>query len=221
MGQSVPFAASPIAFLSDIHGNLPALEAVLSELDERSVKHVVALGDHLLGGADPLGVWRRLQSVEARLTSGPSDLALAQLTPDELLPQNEHETEMAEEFSRTRSAIGDLVVEQLRRLPEQLRVPLMHGGELVAVHGSPVNPLTECSHEMSDDEIMELLGDDPADLVVCGSSHVPFERFVAGVQIVNVGSVGDAPEGGVAHFAIVDPSLEGPKVEPQWVSYDA
>jgi predicted phosphodiesterase len=62
---------------------------------------------------------------------------------------------------------------------------------------------------MSDDEIMALLGDEPADIVVCGGSHVPFERDVADVRIVNVGSVGEAPEGGVAHGAIIASSQTG------------
>ncbi|MBC7858370.1 MAG: metallophosphoesterase, partial [Burkholderiaceae bacterium] len=39
-------------------------------------------------------------------------------------------------------------------------------------------------------------GDDPADLVICGGSHVPFDRTVSGVRIINVGSVGEAPTAG-------------------------
>src|SRR6185436_12666473 len=46
---------------------------------------------------------------------------------------------------------------------------------------------------MSDEEISALLGDDPADLVICGGSHVPFDRTVTGVRVINVGSVGEAP----------------------------
>ena len=48
---------------------------------------------------------------------------------------------------------------------------------------------------MTDDEIDALLGDEPGDVVVCGMSHVPFHREVGGVQIVNVGSIGEAPDG--------------------------
>ncbi|MFT3768800.1 MAG: hypothetical protein QM820_25425 [Minicystis sp.] len=51
------------------------------------------------------------------------------------------------------------------------------------------------SHDMSDEEISALLGDDPADIVVCGGSHVPFDRVVAGMRVINVGSVGEAPRG--------------------------
>jgi hypothetical protein len=46
---------------------------------------------------------------------------------------------------------------------------------------------------MSDEEVLSLLGDDPADVVICGGSHVPFDRMVGGVRVINVGSVGEAP----------------------------
>jgi predicted phosphodiesterase len=48
---------------------------------------------------------------------------------------------------------------------------------------------------MTDEEISALIGDDPADLVICGGSHVPFDRVVSGVRVINVGSVGEAPSG--------------------------
>jgi predicted phosphodiesterase len=54
---------------------------------------------------------------------------------------------------------------------------------------------------MSDEEVGALLGDDPADIVVCGGSHVPFDRMVAGVRIINVGSVGEAPAGSAGSHA--------------------
>ena len=57
----------------------------------------------------------------------------------------------------------------------------------------PADPGEALTHDMSDEEINALLGDDPADVVVCGASHVPFDRMVGGVRIVNVGSVGEAP----------------------------
>jgi hypothetical protein len=80
-------------------------------------------------------------------------------------------------------------------LPTTVRLPLDDGGEVVLVHGSPSDPTEPITHDMSDEEISALLGDDPADVVVCGGSHVPFDRTVSGVRIINVGSVGEAPSG--------------------------
>ena len=66
-----------MAFLSDIHGALAPLEAVLEELARREVSDIYVAGDLLLGGDQPLEVWRKLQSVNARCTRGASDTALS------------------------------------------------------------------------------------------------------------------------------------------------
>ena len=69
-------------------------------------------------------------------------------------------------------------------------MPLEDGGELVLVHGSPVDPADAISQDMSDEEMMALVGDDPADIVVCGMSHVPFDR-----QVVADLRIGHRPHG--------------------------
>lgn len=208
-----------MAFLADIHGNLPALEAVLAELRSRGVKDIYVAGDLLYGGDQPLEVWKLLQEVKARCVRGLSDAALASVDPDSLDPADDDEARMADKFRETRRQLGDLVVERLRRLPETLRVPLVDGRELLMVHGSPSDPGTEITHDMEDEELLARLADDPADLVVCGGNHVPFHRQVDEVELVSVGSVGAAPEGRVAHFAIVSPRLDGADVSQLWTEY--
>ena len=215
-----PPEASPIAFLSDLHGNLLALDVVLSELERLEVKRVYVAGDLLLGGDDPLGVWQRLQAIGATCTRGPSDMALASVDPSSLLPVVDEQRRRAREFAQTRAAIGDLVAERLRRLPEQQRIPLLDGREVLMVHGSPADPNSEISHDLSDDMVLALLDDDPADIIVCGSTHVPFQRTVAEYHVVNVGSVGAAPEGQVAHYTVLTPRMSGADILQDWVSYE-
>ena len=68
---------------------------------------------------------------------------------------------------------------------------------------------------MTDEEISALIGDDPADVIVCGASHVPFDRMVGNVRIINVGTVGEAPGGAnVAHGAWIESTPRGLHVEP-------
>jgi predicted phosphodiesterase len=74
-------------------------------------------------------------------------------------------------------------------------MPLDDGGEPCTSTSSPADPTEPLSHDMSDEEISALLLDDPADIVVCGGSHVPFDRTVSGARVINVGSVGEAPRG--------------------------
>lgn len=214
-----PPASAPIAFLSDIHGNLVALDAVLAELARLGVKDVYVAGDLLLGGDDPLGVWQRLQTLGATCTRGPSDLALASVDPGSLVPIDDGQRRQARLFAKTRAAIGDLVAERLRRLPERQRIPLIDGREVLMVHGSPADGDREIGHDLDDEEILELIDDDPADIIVCGATHVPFQRTVEEYHVVNVGSVGAAPEGHVAHYTVLTPRMSGADILQDWVSY--
>ena len=216
-----PPAAGPIAFLSDLHGNLTALDVVLAELERLDVKRLYVAGDLLLGGDEPLEVWHRLQALGATCTRGPSDLALGSVDPGSLVPIDEEQRRQARLFADTRGAIGDLVAERLRRLPEQHRIPLVDGREVLMVHGSPADNNREISHDMSDDEILALLDDDPADIIVCGSTHVPFQRAVEEYHNVDVGSVGAVPEGQIAHYTVLTPRMSNADILQDWVSYEA
>ena len=187
--------------LSDIHGDLDALRAVLAMAERRSFHKLLIAGDVVFPGPEPLETWRRLTAAGAIMVQGLSDTAVATLDPGILTPQNDVERRRLERMRATREALGDLILERIRRLPTRARVPLEDGTELVLVHGSPSDPAEAITHDMTDEEVNALIGDDPADLVICGASHVPFDRMVEGVRVVNVGSVGDAPASGAARFA--------------------
>ena len=81
------------------------------------------------------------------------------------------------------------------------------------MHGSPADPTEPFDIGMTDEEMLALLGDEPGDIIICGGSHVPFDRVVADVRIVNVGSVGEAPSGDHAAAAIVTTSQLGISVD--------
>lgn len=212
-------ASQPLAFFSDVHGNLPALEAVLSELARRAIVDIFVAGDLLLGGGQPMEVWRRLQQANARCVTGPSDLALARVDPSKLTPHGPAETEKARAFVDTQKALGEVLQKRLSQLPREIRIPMIDGQELLLVHGSPRDAFEPMSHDMEESELFAMLDDDPADVVVCGGTHVPFHRAVGDVEILNVGSVGEAPEGRIAHYTIVAPKVSGPEFEQSWVEY--
>jgi len=202
--------------ISDIHGHLDALRAVLATAERRAFHRLLVGGDHLFPGPEPLETWRRLTAAGALMVQGIGDRALATIDPAGLHPRSEHERDRLDRMRAARESLGDLILQRLRRLPTHTRLPLEDGGELLLVHGSPTDPAEPMTHDMTDDEINALLGDDPADLVVCGASHVPFDRMVAGVRVVNVGSVGEAPAAGVrvAHATWIESTPRGLFVEP-------
>jgi len=209
-----------ILCISDVHGHLDALRAVLATAECRSFHKLLVAGDIVFPGPDPVETWRRLVAAGAVMVQGLVDKALVCLDPDSLSVRSEEERERLELLRAVRESLGDLVLKRIGLLPTHVRIPLEDGGELLLVHGSPMDPSEPITHDMSDEEIMPLLGDDTADVVVCGASHVPFDRMVGGVRIVNVGSVGEAPGARVAHATWLESTPSGLWVESTEVPLD-
>jgi predicted phosphodiesterase len=192
--------------ISDIHGHAEALGAVLAAAERRGYDKLLVAGDLCFPGPDPLATWRRLVGAGAICVQGVGDRALATLDPGRLAAKSPHERARLGRLAEVRHELGDVILARLSGLPATYRLPLDDGGELLLVHGSPFDPTEALSHDMTDEEISALLGDDPADIVVCGGSHVPFDRTVSGVRVINVGSVGEAPAG-TGPFAHADATL--------------
>ncbi len=177
---------------------------MLATAERRGYTHILVAGDLCFPGPKPLETWRRLTQVRAICTQGITDRALATLDLADIEPRSDHELERLVRVAEVRAELGDLILTRIARLPPTHRMPLPDGSELVLVHGSPADPLEPFTHDMSDEELLALIGDDPADVIVCGGSHVPFDRTVAGARIVNVGSVGEAPGGEVADATFIE-----------------
>ena len=149
--------------ISDVHGNLDALRAVLATAERRAFHKLLVAGDLVFPGPEPLETWRRLTAAGALMVQGMSDRAVATLDPDSVKPRSDHEKARLDRMRTTREALGELILQRLRKLPTHKRIPLEDGGELLLVHGSPADPAEPLTHDMSDDEVNALLGDDPAD----------------------------------------------------------
>lgn len=182
--------------ISDIHGDASALGAVLATAERHGYDKLLVAGDLCFPGPEPLEVWRRLTQARATCVQGVTDRAIATLDPSKLRPEHAQDQQRVDDLARVRRDLGDLILTRLLKLDTSVRLPLPDGGELLLVHGSPADPTEPITHDMTDDEVGALLGDDPADIVVCGGSHVPFDREVMGVRVINVGSVGEAPSAG-------------------------
>jgi predicted phosphodiesterase len=195
--------------VSDIHGHARALDAVIEEATAYGWDQLVACGDLVFPGPEPLRVWKTLVSHRALCVQGMSDRALAQINPDKLSATSAEERERIERFRQVQTELGELIVTRLGKLPTVAQLPIESGHTMLIVHGSPLDPTEPFTDDMNDDELIALLGDEPGDLIVCGGSHVPFERRVADVQIVSVGSVGEAPGGDYAHAAIITTTPTG------------
>ena len=166
----------PVAALYDIHGNLAALEAVLAEVPDDAT--IVVGGDVCAGGEQPSEVLARLRGLGERVVwvRGNAD---RELHPDEegLAPP--------EFLEQARSQLSEGEIEFLHDLPATQVV-----GGVLYCHASPRNDLDIFTERTPEERIAVLFEGLDVPTVVCGHSHTQFERTVAGVRVVNAGSVG-------------------------------
>jgi predicted phosphodiesterase len=199
--------------ISDIHGHAAALRRVLEDAAAREFHQLVVCGDSLFPGPSPLETWKLLIERRALCVQGLSDRALYEVNPSKLKATTLEQQARIRRLQQVQKELGELIIARLGKLPTSARLPLESGQEAVIVHGSPADPTEPMSADMEDAELSALMGDDPADIVICGASHVPFGRQLGDVQIVNVGSVGESPAAGFAHATIIDASASGVSIE--------
>jgi predicted phosphodiesterase len=195
--------------LSDIHGNAPALKAILNDAKVRGYDQLIVCGDLCFPGANALEVWKILVSENALCVQGLSDRALYNVDPKKLTATTAAGRERIKRLADMKAELGELIVTRLGKMPTFARLPLESGHTMLVVHGSPADPTDSLNREMSEEELVAALGDEPGDLVICGSSHEQFEGEIADVRIVSVGSVGEAPGGTHALGAIVESNQGG------------
>ncbi len=202
-----------VAAIYDIHGNLPALEAVLQEIRRAEVDLVVVGGDVLPGPMprETLACLRDLE-VPVRLIHGNGDReVLAERAGTEVsVPESYRET--------LRWVAEQLDPEHERWLagwPATIRVEIPGLGEVLFCHATPRNDTEIFTRSTPEDRVLPAFAEVDAPVVVCGHTHMPFDRVIGGVRVVNAGSVG-MPFGEPG----ADWLLLGPGVQPRHTPYD-
>jgi diadenosine tetraphosphatase ApaH/serine/threonine PP2A family protein phosphatase len=169
-----------LAVLYDVHGNLPALEAVLADARQAGAERYVLGGDYALFGAWPAETVARLDELAATWIRGNGERWTADpaAAPDDEVVQGA--------IAASREALGAELVERLAALPEQ------HAERGTRYcHASPPSDVRGFLPEPGDDE-GELLAGVEDDRLVFGHTHLQFRRRSehGGVELVNPGSVG-------------------------------
>ena len=173
-----------IAVLSDVHGNLPALEAVLADLRTRAPDLTLNLGDCCTAPLWPRETLALLDTLALPTVRGNHDRWLAAAADDD----------PSASVRFTREALGDARCRALADLPSRLEP---YEGVL-AVHGTPASDTDYLLEELVDGRlalatpgvIADRLGDVRASLVLCGHSHHQHLAAVGGTVVLNPGSVG-------------------------------
>jgi putative phosphoesterase len=200
-----------IAALSDIHGNLPALEAVLRDVEVERPDLIVVCGDVASGPmpAETIDVLRNLRN--ARFVRGNADRGLIDEFDDKA------PAPMPGPFAGW--CAGQISREQrdfLASFEDTVTIDGVDGlGRVLFCHAVPRNDTDVFTGETPDDRVRELMSGVRADVVVCGHTHMQFDRNVDRLRIVNPGSAGMPYGRPGAYWAML-----GPDVEMRRTDYD-
>lgn len=218
--------------MSDIHGNLVALEAVLADGGALGVECWWALGDLVAIGPEPVATLERLVNEPTvsfvrgnteryvLSTDRPPPTAADVDADPSLLPLF---TAVERSFSWTRGALASHGwLEWLDELPNDLRLTLPDGTRVLGVHATPVSDDGRgISPHRPDEELLADVVDAGAGIVIGGHTHQPTDRVVAGIRALNSGSVSNPITDDLrASYLIIDADPEGHRVEHRRVAYD-
>jgi putative phosphoesterase len=192
-----------IAVLSDVHGVLPALEAVLAEPAVRSADRIVLTGDHAAGPM-PVETLDALAALEDRAVwvRGNADRELVTL-------RDGGETSVSDPIASWAAAqLRPDQVARLDSLPLSVTLDLGRFGRTVFCHATPRDDEEVVLVDSRPDRWTAVFStmDSSVSTVVCGHTHMPFMRLVDRRLVVNPGSVGMPYGGAGAHWALLDTS---------------
>lgn len=187
-----------VAVINDIHANLPALEAVLAEVDA----DVIVVGGDCVAGPWPAETLARLRGLDGdvRFIRGNADREVYDEAPGLAPPE-------VMQFVRERLSTDE--IDFLRGLPLTETVDVEGLGCVLFCHATLRNDEEIFTRDSPDEAWAKVLSGSDANVVVCGHTHVQFDRRVGEVRLVNAGSVGmpyeDAPG---AYWALLGPDVE-------------
>jgi putative phosphoesterase len=197
-----------LAVVSDIHGNLPALEAVLVDLGHARPDAVVLGGDLALGGPHPVEVIDRLRQLGWPSVLGNTDEAL----DEQRLPEKLRASFVGQAAARTSEMLGPERVAWLTSLPLQWR-----GDGVAVVHATPGDCWSIVEHDAPDEKLREVYGAAGVENAIYGHIHHAYVRELGGMKVANSGSVSLSLDGDIrACYALVDRG----RIEHRRVEYD-
>ena len=195
-----------IAALYDIHGNLPALEAVLDDVRRIGVDRIIVGGD-VLPGPMPRETLECLLALDrpVQFIMGNGDRVVRTLMAggeSSEFPESYREAMRwnARQLLPAHEAI-------LAAWPATVRVDVPGIGETLFCHASPRNDLDILTRLTPDADVRSLFAGLHAPLVVCGHTHMQFDRTIGGVRVVNAGSVGMPFQPPGAYWLLLGPDV--------------
>lgn len=213
------------AIISDIHGNMQALEAVLADIEKENCDKIFCLGDLAMAGPEPVKAIERIKSLyeQSRLEviQGNTDEMIGNFSDEILQRVKKHAPIMANALVNDVKIIPNELKEFLKDLPAQKELKI-EGLKVLLVHGSPRKNDENIMPDMPIEQIEEIVAGTDADLIFCGHTHLPCGYQTHSKQtIVNDGSVGRpfTPEP-KACYVIADFKDKSVQIQHKFIEYD-
>lgn len=203
-----------VAALYDIHGNLPALEAVLEQIRHADVDLVVVGGDVLPGPMprEALACLRALD-IPTQFIHGNGDrVVLAEMRGNEISEVPEQHRGLIRWTAQQLHPEDEHV---LASWPATIRVAIDGLGDVLFCHATPRNDTEIFTRLTSEDRLLPIFEGLEVPLVVCGHTHMQFDRTIGTTRVVNAGSVGMPFQDPGAYWLLL-----GPDVQLRRTSYD-
>ena len=183
-----------IAVISDVHGNMEALEAVLEDIKNNECEKIFVLGDYAMAGPEPshaIDYFKsKLNDDTYKMIQGNTDNMIASYSEDLYNSVKEFAPVMAEALKEEANALSKSEISFLKKLPIQLEVEEC-GVKFLLVHGSPRKNNEDILPETPMAEVEKMIENVDASVVLCGHTHIPCGFQTANKKtVVNVGSVG-------------------------------
>lgn len=196
-----------IAFISDIHSNLEALDAVLNDIQKREIEKIYCLGDLVGYGPNPNEVVNKIREMGIESIMGNYDDAIGYEKESCGCAYNPgRETEVGDEsINWTIKNTSKENKEFLKNLPVKKELEL-EGVKILLVHGSPLNHLLEyVKPNITPERLKELTDNLDVDIIVNGHTHLMMAKHINGKTVLNPGSVGRTKDGEpLATYLILD-----------------
>ncbi len=196
-----------IAALYDIHGNLPALDAVLAEIQEVGADLIVVGGDVVPG---PMAVecLERLMALDTptRFIPGNGENDILEIS------QGRTPARVPAPFLDSMKWVADRIppdmMDAISKWPATTRADVMGLGNVVFCHATPRDDNEIFTRLTPDERVEPVLKGAGGDVVVCGHTHMQFDRTVGTVRVVNAGSVGMPFGEPGAYWVLIGPGIE-------------
>lgn len=209
-----------IALLSDIHANLPALEAVIAHGEGKEIDKIWNLGDSVGYGAFPDEVVQLLRQESILSILGDYDRKALKANKKGKKSIKTKHPQKRLAFIWANRHLSARSRKYLRSLPEKRQIK-ESGWDMLLIHGSPASRKEHLEPDTPESRLKELSKIASAQIVICGHSHQPFLRHVDQVRFINPGSVGRPDDGDPrASYAILELRQEWMWVDHYRVDYD-